>query len=151
MIGDDGLPHGEEEGYEATPEETEGEKRLEEAYTIAAEANKTLAEAKQAVAQVRAARGYYNPVGMKGNPTGKGKGKGKSRSPFGKGKGNGGTSYGPCVRCPDRWSKGSSKGSASSSLKGSSTGSSISMAKVARARFIGWTSARSMTCTRSMF
>ena len=28
MIGDDGLPHGEEEGYEATPEETEGEKRL---------------------------------------------------------------------------------------------------------------------------
>ena len=56
---------------------------------------KTLAEAKQAVARVRAARGYYNPVGMKGNPTGKGKGKGKSRSPFGKGKGNGGTSYGP--------------------------------------------------------
>ena len=100
---------------------------------------KTLAEAKQAVARVRAARGYYNPVGMKGNPTGKGKGKGKSRSPFGKGKGNGGTSYGPCfmcgqhghsyVRCPDRWSKGSSKGSASSSPKGSPTGSSKGKSK----------------------
>ena len=137
MVGDDGLLHGEEEGHEQTPEEAEGERRLEEACTIAAEANKTLAEAKQAMARVRAARGYYNPVGMKGNTTGKGKG--KSRSPFGKGKGSGGTSFGPCficgqhghsyVRCPDRWSKGSSKGPASSSPKVSPTGKSKGKSK----------------------
>ena len=137
MIGDDGLHQVEEEGHEQTPEETEGERRLEEAYAIAAEANKTLAEAKQAVARVRAARGYYNPVGMKGNTTGKGKG--KTRSPFGKGKGSGGTSFGPCficgqhghsyVRCPDRWSKGSSKGSSSTSPKSSPTGKSRGKSK----------------------
>lgn len=48
--------------------------------------NKTLAEAKQAVARVRAARGYYNPVGMNGGP--KGKGKGKQLSSFGAGQGH---------------------------------------------------------------
>ena len=55
---------------------------MEEACTLAAEANRILAEAKQAVARVRAARGYYDPTGTKGH-TGKGKGKPKA----GKGKG----------------------------------------------------------------
>ena len=54
---------------EKTPEEVEEEKRMEEAYNLATEANRTLAEAKQAVAKVRAARGYYDPSGMKGSPT----------------------------------------------------------------------------------
>ena len=50
-------------------------KRLEEAYTLATEANRTLTEAKQAVARVRAARGYYNPAGMKGTTGTSSKGK----------------------------------------------------------------------------
>eukprot|EP00435_Cladocopium_sp_Y103_P029947 s1363_g7.t1 len=100
--------------YEKTAEELDEEKRMEEAYTLAAEANKTLAEAKAAVAKVRAARGYYDTAGMKGNAGKKGKAKsGKA----GKGKGL----LGPCftcgrpghtyLNCPDRWSpqqKGSS-------------------------------------------
>ena len=45
------------EVYEKSAEEIDEEKRMEEAFTIAAEANKTLAEAKAAVAKVRAARG----------------------------------------------------------------------------------------------
>ena len=128
----EGHQPGEEEGHDPAQEDLEGEKRLEEAYTIAAEANKTLAEAKMAVAKVRAARGYYSPVGMKGGPSGSlgGKGKGKSKSPFGKGKGNGAASLRPCficgqnghgyARCPDRWSRGSSSGrtSPTSSPKG---------------------------------
>eukprot|EP00435_Cladocopium_sp_Y103_P059291 s737_g21.t1 len=90
---------------EKTAEEIEEDRRVEEAYTLAAEANRTLAEAKQAVARVRAARGYYDPTGTKGH-TGKGKGKPKA------GKGKGAT--GPCftcgrpghsyLHCPDRWS-----------------------------------------------
>ena len=131
----EGHQPGEEEGRDPAQEDLEGEKRLEEAYTIAAEANKTLAEAKMAVAKVRAARGYYSPVGMKGGPAGSlgGKGKGK-KSPFGKGKGNGAASCGPCficrqnghgyAKCPDRWSRGSSSGKTSptSSPKGSMKG-----------------------------
>ena len=90
---------------EKTQEEIDEDRRVEEAYTLAAEANRTLAEAKQAVARVRAARGYYDPTGTKGH-TGKGKGKPKA------GKGKGAT--GPCftcgrpghsyLHCPDRWS-----------------------------------------------
>ena len=41
--------------------------RYQEAYSVAQEAKKTLAEARQAVAKVRAARGYYDPAGMKGS------------------------------------------------------------------------------------
>lgn len=51
--------------YEKSAEEIDEEKRMEQAFTIAAEANKMLAEAKAAVAKVRAARGYYDPAGMK--------------------------------------------------------------------------------------
>ena len=90
---------------EKTQEEIDEDRRVEEAYTLAAEANRTLAEAKQVVARVRAARGYYDPTGTKGH-TGKGKGKPKA------GKGKGAT--GPCftcgrpghsyLHCPDRWS-----------------------------------------------
>ena len=110
------------EVYEKSAEE----KRMEEAFTIAAEANKTLAEAKAAVAKVRAARGYYDPAGMKGHAGKKGKAKsGKA----GKGKGL----LGPCFtcgrpghtyqNCPDRWSlqhKGSSfvKGKGKMAMKG---------------------------------
>ena len=64
--------------------------RYEEAYTLAQEAAKTLREARQAVAKVRAARGYYDVSGMKGAPKGaKGKNKGKSK----------GSNPGPCFRC----------------------------------------------------
>ena len=104
--------------------DTEEAKALESAYALAQTANKTLADARQAVAKVRAARGYFDPAGMKG--TGKafggpakgaksGKGKGGSR-PSGKGAR---TSFGPCficgspghgyANCPDRWSKGGGK------------------------------------------
>ena len=80
------------EVYEKSAEEIDEEKRMEEAFTIAAEANKTLAEAKAAVAKVRAARGYYDPAGMKGHAGKKGKAKsGKA----GKGKGL----LGPCFTC----------------------------------------------------
>ena len=122
---------------EKTPEEVEGERRVEEAYTLAAEANRTLSEAKQAIAKVRAARGYFDPSGVKGSPTrnkGKSKGKGKTKS-----KGSG--SLGPCftcgrpghtyMECPDRWSgssgaammvKGKSKGKGKKGSKGKMKG-----------------------------
>lgn len=99
--------------------------RLQEAYTIAQEANKTLEQARQAVTKVRAARGYYDPSGMKGS---KGSSSSPSRSPSkgGKSKGKG---KGPCLtcgstghgwmNCPDRWSKGGSpKGKSKGKNKG---------------------------------
>ena len=113
---------------QAAEQPLEEEQRLEEAFALATEANKILAEAKQAVARVRAARGYYDTAGHKG--TGPGKGKGK---PFG-GKGKGPSSFGPCFicgqnghgyqKCPDRWSRGGKSSPMSSpSSKGSSFGS----------------------------
>ena len=45
--------HPGDDGVELTAEEQENEKRLEEAFVLAGEANRTLAEAKQAVANVR--------------------------------------------------------------------------------------------------
>ena len=85
--------------------------RYQEAFTIASEAAKTLSEARQAVAKVRAARGYYDTAGMKGSKgpsSSKGKGKGNAK---GKGKRS---SFGPCFICgsdrhgykvcPDRFS-----------------------------------------------
>ena len=124
---DDFYPENEEEmdtyyqdTGEKTTDEIEGEKRIEEAYAIAAEANRTLAEAKEAVAKVRAARGYYDPSGMKGSaPRDKGKGSGSA-----KGKKSGKGAFGPCfhcgrpghsyLQCPDRWSPGKGKPSAGS-------------------------------------
>ena len=111
-------------GQDRSTEEIEGEQRLEEAYALATEANKTLAEARQAVARVRAARGYFDPTGTKGHPGHLGGGKGKRKgSPPGKGKGSGG--FGPCficgqpghgyAKCPDRWSGKGGKKAASSS------------------------------------
>ena len=123
----------EEDGWDFSPAEpevtddvadTEEAKALESAYALAQTANKTLADARQAVAKVRAARGYFDPAGMKGS--GKafsgsskgskgGKGKGGPR-PTGKGSR---PSFGPCficgspnhgyANCPDRWSKGGGK------------------------------------------
>eukprot|EP00438_Fugacium_kawagutii_P018226 Skav218341 [mRNA] locus=scaffold755:624672:632918:- [translate_table: standard] len=111
--GFDGYAGEEPEPSEKTPEEIEEDKRVEEAYTLAVEANRTLAEAKKAVAKVRAARGYYDPTGTKGH-TNAGRSKGG-----GQGKGQ----MGPCfickqpghsyAQCPDRWSM--SRSSASSS------------------------------------
>ena len=88
-------------------EPLEEEQWLEEAYALATEANKTLAEA-----------------------TGSGKGKGKPPG----GKGKGASSFGPCFicgqtghgyqKCPDRWSRGGKSSPMSSpSSKGSSFGS----------------------------
>eukprot|EP00913_Durusdinium_trenchii_P002589 g2396.t1 len=82
---------------------------------------------KQAVARVRAARGYYDTAGHKGT----GKGKGKTSG----GKGKGSSSFGPCFicgqnghgyqKCPDRWSRGGKSSPMSSpSLKESSFGGS---------------------------
>eukprot|EP00435_Cladocopium_sp_Y103_P016634 s3724_g4.t1 len=98
---------------DAGAETSEESKKVEEAYQLAVEANRTLAEAKAAVAKVRAARGYYDPMGMKG--TGKSKGKGKSKT-----SGKKGSTMGPCftcgrmghsyLQCPDRYSKGAVKG-----------------------------------------
>ena len=85
--------------------EVDEKQRLAEAYALAQEANKTLAEAKRAVASVRAARGYYDSSGLKGSPAGKG----KRASSKGKGK----KGYGACFicggyghsykQCPDRF------------------------------------------------
>ena len=111
------------EGVELTAEEQENEKRLEEAFVLAGEANRTVAEAKQAVAKVRAARGYYySPMGMNGKGRSS---KGEKGGSNGKGKGSGGGTMGPCFicgmtghgyqKCPDRWSSGKGKGSSASS------------------------------------
>ena len=112
----------------------EGE-RYQEAYTIAKEAHKTLAEARQAVAKVRAARGYFDSAGMKGTAPSKGKGKGGRGK--GKGKPKGGAPLGPCficgsyshgyVNCPDRWQ--ASQGSPSSSPTGKGKGKMKSKSK----------------------
>ena len=121
-----------EEPEEKTNEELENEQRVEEAFALATEANKTLAEARQAVARVRAARGYFDPTGTKGHPGSLGGGKGKRKGPAsGKGKGVGG-GFGPCficgqpghgyLKCPDRWSKGGKKGASPSSSRSSSFG-----------------------------
>ena len=97
--------------------------RYQEAFTIAQEANKTLSEARQAVAKVRAARGYFDPAGMKGSTSKGSKGKGKT-------KGKPRTALGPCficgstghgyLNCPDRYSAygGSPKGSKGKGKKG---------------------------------
>ena len=72
--------------------------RYEEAYTLHQEAAKTLQEARQAVAKVRAARGYYDTAGLKGSAKGyrqPGKGKPKGAS---KGK----RPFGPCFICGSR-------------------------------------------------
>ena len=119
-----------EEPEEKTTEELENEQRVEEAFALATEANKTLAEARQAVARVRAARGYFDPTGTKGHPGSLGGGKGKRKGPAsGKGKGVGG-GFGPCficgqsghgyLKCPDRWSKGGKKGASPSASRSSS-------------------------------
>ena len=126
------------EGWEWTDESTvedisdlgsipEGE-RYQEAFNIAKEANKTLSEARQAVAKVRAARGYFDPAGMKGSSKGA-KGKGK---PKGKGKKGSRSSYGPCftcgsmnhgyMQCPDRFSAKGGSPSGSPSSKGKTKG-----------------------------
>lgn len=82
----------------AIPESVE----YEEAFTLSQEAAKTLSKAREAVAKVRAARGYYDAAGMKGASKGKGK----------KGKSKGKQTFGPCFickspkhtyqQCPDR-------------------------------------------------
>ena len=120
---------------------------MEHAYTVAQTASKTLTEARQAVAKVRAARGYFDAKGMKGTGQafqGVSKGPSKSKGEKGKGKSKilGGkakglrTSFGPCfmcgspshgyAQCPDRWSKGAKKGSGKKGKLGKSSPSSAS-------------------------
>ena len=95
------------------------ETQYKEAYALANEANKTLAEARDAVRRVRQARGYFAPESMTGKgipmsrlPSGSPKGK----SGMGKSLGAKGKSFGPCFvcglnghswrQCPDRFAKG---------------------------------------------
>ena len=101
------------------------EQQYAEAYTLANEAQKTLAEARDAVRRVRQARGYYAPESM----TGKGKTKSPASSPSSGGKSSfsGKSGWGPCFicgkpnhsyrQCPDRFAKGRS-----TSHKGSGKG-----------------------------
>ena len=124
---------GEHSGDVLPDESQDGPKEAQfrEAFALAAEANKTMREAKEAVRRTRLARGYYAPEsasgkgisGMNsaasrshgGSPSHKGKGFGSSSSYSGKGR----TGFGPCFicgkdthgyqQCPDRFSKGFSK------------------------------------------
>ena len=121
-VEDESIPH--EEGQDPA------EQQLREAYALAGEANRTLAEARDAVRRVRQARGYFAPESAtgKGSATkGIGKGKGKSKSFGGKSNSGGkGRSFGPCFvcrmqghsykDCPDRFSKGGGKSFARSSF-----------------------------------
>ena len=84
--------HAGEDGQAPPGEVPEEERRLEEAFALANEANRTLSEAKQAVARVRQARGYYDGTGTKGGPKGSKGGKSKGKS---KNKG----AQGPCFAC----------------------------------------------------
>ena len=100
------------------------EARFREAVALAAEANRTMAEAREAVRKTRQARGYYSPESMSGkgmspnSSSNKGFSKGKGSGSSGKGKGKSG--FGPCficglrthgyINCPDRFSIGKSKG-----------------------------------------
>ena len=124
----------EETGLNASFEDvgdSEEAKAYEHALTVSQAATKTLNEARQAVAKVRAARGYFDASGTKGTGQSfKGMSKGPSSSKSGKGKGfprkgkGSRTSFGPCficgspshgyANCPDRWSKGQAKGSSKS-------------------------------------
>ena len=108
------------------------EMQYKEATVLAAEAQKTLREAREAVRKTRAARGYYAPEsasgkgisGSKSSPSSSPKGKGYGGQSKGKGYGfasKGGNKAGPCficgkfdhgyAQCPDRFSyKGNQKG-----------------------------------------
>ena len=105
------------------------EAQFREAYALAAgEANKTLAQARDAVKKVRMARGYYAPEsnsgkGLQSSPSSSParSGKGFGGGSFGAGKGKSGKSgFGPCficnrpgrsyVHCPDRFGGGKSPG-----------------------------------------
>ena len=96
------------------------EVQYREAFALATEATKTLAEAREAVRKVRQARGYYAPE----SASGKGMTKSPTSSPSARFGGKSpGKSYGPCFICgkpshsykvcPDRFSKGRSKGKSS--------------------------------------
>eukprot|EP00435_Cladocopium_sp_Y103_P026365 s1426_g6.t1 len=100
------------------------EQQYKEAYALANEAQRTLAEAREAVKKVRQARGYFAPESASGkgisgspshgrsfgSPSSSGSGKGKT---LGRGKGK---FFGPCFicgmhghsynQCPDRFAKG---------------------------------------------
>ena len=96
------------------------EVQLVEAYNLASEAHRTLRDAREAVRRVRQSRGYYAPESSSGKgmvpPTSS-----PSSSPsHGKGGKSSGKGFGPCFicgmsthgyrDCPDRFSKGRSKG-----------------------------------------
>ena len=121
----------------------EGE-RYHEAFALAQEANKTLAEARQAVAKVRAARGYFDPSSIKGSGKGFGgkQSKGKGSTSKSSSTSSSRTTFGPCFicgspqhgyqQCPDRFSpKGGSGGGMgfSKGKKGKSKGKGYNKGK----------------------
>ena len=137
---DDSWEDHEDEIEPIPADETGGdlqEGQLREAAVLANEANKTLAQAREAVRKVRQARGYYAPE----STTGKGMtpNSSPSRSPsskgssFAGGKGKQKGKFGPCficnrpghsyLHCPDRFAKGKfghMKGKGKGKFKGKS-------------------------------
>ena len=98
----EGSPHDDVPIDESAQEPTEIQ--YKEAYALANEATKTLAEARDAVRRVRQARGYFAPESMSGKGFSKsrspsGSPKGKSGSSGGKSLGGKGKSFGPCFIC----------------------------------------------------
>ena len=116
---DDSWWPNEEELNPIEESEIPEERQYQEAFALANEAARTLEEARNAVKQVRAARGYYSPESSSGKGISGNKGKSKSSSGPGSGKGKTSSnkgSFGPCFlcgrpghsyrQCPDRFSKG---------------------------------------------
>ena len=120
MIGSSGMMIGKRED-EIVPDEAiqdPAEQQYREAFALAGEANRTMAEAKEAVRKLRLARGYFAPESV----TGKGSAppsmrSGPDKSPGSKGSGK---TPGACFTCggfghsykvcPDPFSKGQFKG-----------------------------------------
>ncbi len=111
---------GEDEGEEGEPEkESEKEKDLQEAELLALEANRTLQQARQAVAATRQARGSYEGKnkGDSGKAKSKGKGKGKLKSAM-KGCLICGRPEHYWRQCPDRFANFGGKGKGKQGKKG---------------------------------
>ena len=144
-------------GEEALPEASlseEDRKTLEdlkEAKALVAETHRTLTQAREAIANTRFARQFYNPSKGTTGP-GKGKTKGKMKGPKGKSKGK--NEDGSCIvcgltshwwkDCPQRQNKGKSKG------KGKRPAVNYVWADPWDMRFVAWNLMLTMTSAAKM-